>query len=292
MRLGVVIPQVRPWRQLADDFRDMEEIGYDVAYVYDHLTHPTAVGQWLADGFTTLAAAAQVTSRIELGTLVASATMHSPVSLARRAGTVQDVSGGRMVLGLGMGAPHDVGADRGEEATSRGMHERWRDVVLGVRAVWDGATAWSGETRGFHGLQTLPLPAGATAPFLLLAAHGPKSLRFAAEYADGWNTYGGPSAVRLAADDYWTELAAQSARMDRACAEVGRDRPLRRSLLLGFGAVQPTATVASYTEALARARDLGFDELVVYAPGTAVVGGRTPAARGVHEAVLSQRDGL
>ena len=67
MRLGVVVMQTRPWRQLAADFRLVEELGYDAAYVYDHLTHPTAAGGWLADGFTTLAAAAGVTDRIDLG---------------------------------------------------------------------------------------------------------------------------------------------------------------------------------------------------------------------------------
>src|SRR5690348_17360011 len=58
-----------------------EDVGYDVAYVYDHLTHPTAAGGWLADGWSILAAAAATTTRIELGTLVASATLHSPVAM-------------------------------------------------------------------------------------------------------------------------------------------------------------------------------------------------------------------
>src|SRR3954462_3833792 len=98
MRLGVVMPQTRPWREQARDFAWAEEVGYDVAYVYDHLTRPTAAGGWLADGFTPLTAAAGGTSAIELGTLVASATLHSPVALARLAATVDDVSGGRLLL--------------------------------------------------------------------------------------------------------------------------------------------------------------------------------------------------
>ena len=95
MRLGVVMPQTRPWREQAGDFAWAEETGYDVAYVYDHLTHPTAAGGWLADGYAVLAAAAATTTRIELGTLVASATLHSPVALARLAATLDDISGGR-----------------------------------------------------------------------------------------------------------------------------------------------------------------------------------------------------
>jgi len=267
MRLGVVIPQTRPWRQLADDFRTAEELGYDVAYVYDHLTHPTAVGEWLADGFTTLAAAALVTSRMELGPLVASATMHSPVSLARRAATVQDVSGGRMVLGLGAGSPREAMADRGEELSGRQMFDRLEDVVTGLQAVWAGETEWTGRNRSFSGLQTLPLPEGAAPPYLLLAAHGPKALGLAARFGDGWNTYGGPDAVELSPADYWAVLAAQAARLDEACAAAERDpAELRRSLLLGYGTVQPTQSVAAYEDAIGRAGEAGFDELVVYGP--------------------------
>lgn len=267
MRLGVVFPQTRPWRELARDFAWGEEVGYDVAYVYDHLTHPTAVGEWLGDGFVTLAAAACVTTRIELGTLVASATMHSPVSLARRAGSVQDISGGRMVLGLGAGSPREAMADRGEEVTAGQMFDRLDDVVTGLKAVWAGETEWTGRTRSFSGLQTLSMPKGGTPPHLLLAAHGPRALALAAEHADGWNTYGGPQAVPLPPEDFWSVLRAQSAKLTESCERIGRDPgELRRSLLVGYGKVRPTESVAAYQDAIARAGQLGFDELVVYGP--------------------------
>ncbi len=289
MRLGVVIPQTRPWRQLAEDFRLVEDIGYDVAYVYDHLTHPTAAGQWLADGFQTLTAAALVTDRIELGTLVASATLHSPVSLARHVATLQDVSGGRAVLGLGAGSRRCAMADRGEVATPPAMFARLADVVLGMRAVFDGATEWAGETRSFAGLETTAVPEGSRPPFLLLAAHGPKTMDLAARYADGWNSYGGPASTDLTPDDYWRLAADQSDRMTAACERVGRDpATLRRSLLLGYGAVRPADSVAAYEDALARAGGLGFDELVVYGP-FGDLGDRFWSDSEVHREVLSRR---
>jgi alkanesulfonate monooxygenase SsuD/methylene tetrahydromethanopterin reductase-like flavin-dependent oxidoreductase (luciferase family) len=268
MRLGVVVPQLRPWRELAVEFAWAEVTGYDVAYVYDHLTHPTAAGGWLADGFSTLVAASSVTTRIELGTLVASATLHSPVALARLAATVDDVSAGRLVLGLGAGSPRCALVDRDESLTPGQMSRHLADVVIGLRAVWDGATEWQGETRSFSGIETLPLPPGSTPPFLMLAAHGPRALALAARYADGWNTYGGPGATTLAPEDYWSVVAAQAARLDDACAAVDRDPgDLRRSLLLGYGTVRPTQSVAAYLEAVERAAALRFDELVVYGPG-------------------------
>lgn len=288
MRLGVVLPQTRPWAEWSRDLLAMEDMGYDTAYVYDHLTHPSAPGQWLADGFATLTAGAAITSRIGLGTLVASATLHSPVALARRAGTVQDVSGGRFVLGLGAGSPLCALADRGETVTAPQMFARLRDTVEGLAAVWAGQTEWTGRGTSFTGLETLPLPSSATRPPLLLAAHGPRALTLAVAHADRWNTYGGPGSTRLGADDFWATIGEQIANLDAACAAAGRDPgTLPRSLLLGFGSVRPTASVAAFREVIARAEDLGFGEIQVYAPGYEPFG--EPGSRAVHEQVLAGR---
>lgn len=289
MRLGVGIVQTRPWAQLAQDFRWAEEAGYDAAYVYDHLTHFTAVGAWLGDGFGTLTAAAGVTERIELGPLVASATLHSPVALARRAATLQDVSGGRLVLGLGSGARTCAGADRGASPTPKEMFERLVDVVEGLEAVWSGASEWRGRSLSFTGVETLPLPPGTQPPFLLLAAHGPRALELTARYADGWNTYGGPTSTTLDPDAFWDTLRQQAGRLDDACERVGRDPgTLRRSLLLGFGTIRPTESVAAYQDAIGRAGELGFDELVVYGP-FGEPDDRFWSDRAVHEEVLAGR---
>jgi alkanesulfonate monooxygenase SsuD/methylene tetrahydromethanopterin reductase-like flavin-dependent oxidoreductase (luciferase family) len=269
MRLGVVVVQTRPWRQLSADFRLVEELGYDAAYVYDHLTHPVAAGGWLGDGFTTLAAAAGVTERIELGPLVASGVLHSPVALARRAATVQDVSGGRLVLGLGAGSPGCALADHDETVTGGQLSARLADLVDGLQAVWAGAPAWRGRAAAFSGVETAPLPPGTERPFLLLAAHGPRALALAARHADGWNTYGGPGSTTLEPEQFWSAVREQAARLADACGAEGRDPgTLRRSLLLGFGAVRPTASVEAYRDALGRAGELGFDEMVVYGPFT------------------------
>jgi alkanesulfonate monooxygenase SsuD/methylene tetrahydromethanopterin reductase-like flavin-dependent oxidoreductase (luciferase family) len=289
-RLGVVIPQARPWRDLAQEFSWAEEVGYDVAYVYDHLTHPTAAGGWLADGWSVLAAASATTSRIELGTLVASATLHSPVALARLAATTDDISGGRFVLGLGAGSPRCAGADRDEHPTPGEMFRRLTDVVEGMLAVFDGATEWQGQTRSFQGLETTGLPPGARAPYLMLAAHGPKAIELMVRYADGWNTYGGPGTTDMPADDFWAGVVQQTARVDEACERAGRDpQELRRSLLLGYGAVRPTQSTGAFVEAAGRAEELGFHELVVYGPGGP--GERFESDPAVHEAALRQLRG-
>lgn len=285
-RISLVVPPVGPWREQSRWYRWADEIGYDVVYTYDHLTHPTAPGMWLSEAFTTLTAAAAVTERIKLGTLVASSVFRGPVSLARIAMTVNDITSGRLVLGLGMGSPLCAVADRGVRPELREMSARFADVVRGYRAVLDGETDWRGETTGFGGLETTPAPEGAARPELLLAAHGPKALALAARYADSWNTYGGPGSAALAPDDLWALLARQSETFDAQCVAVERDpASVRRTVMLGYGGLQPTASVDAFVEAAERAEALGFDELIVYGPDSPAGMGSDPA---VHERALAR----
>lgn len=285
-RISVVIPPVGAWREQERWYRWADDVGYDVAYTYDHLTHATAPGMWLSEAFTTLTAAAGATERIRLGTLVASAVFRTPVTLARIAMTVQDITGGRLVLGLGAGAPTCALADHGVREEPRAMAARFADVVRGYTAVLGGATDWEGTTLSFHGLQTTAAPEGASRPELLLAAHGPRALALAAARADTWNTYGGPGSTALDPEEYWDLLARQADGFARACADAGRTPgAVRRSLLLGFGQVRPTAGVDAYLAAVERAEALGFDELVVYAPDSPAGMGSDPA---VHERALSR----
>lgn len=98
VKLGALVLQKEPWVQARDTWRQVERVGFDIGYVADHLTHSTVAGQWWADGWTTLAAAAEATSTLGLGTLVGSAAIRGPAFVARVAATLQDISGGRFVL--------------------------------------------------------------------------------------------------------------------------------------------------------------------------------------------------
>lgn len=285
-RLGLLIPPAGPWSAQAPGYRWAEEVGYDVVYTADHLTHPTLPGLWLGEAFTVLTAASAITERVRLGTLVASSTFRTPVPLARIAMTTQDISGGRLVLGLGMGSPLCAVADRGVRGSLGEMSNRFVDVVRGYLAVVNGATDWQGDMMSFGGLETTAMPDGAMAPELLLAGHGPRSLALAAAYANTWNTYGGPAAAQLEADEFWQLIRHQMDGFAEACEGQGRDPDdVRRSLLLGFGRVLPTTSVDSYLAAVERAAELGFDELVV--SGSHWAAG-TPSDVEVHEQALAR----
>ena len=267
MRLGALVLQKEPWVQARDTWRQVERAGFDIGYVADHLTHSTVAGQWWADGWTTLAAAAEATSTLGIGTLVGSAAIRGPAFVARVAATLQDISGGRFVLGLGAGTAPDVLVDRGEVVGAEVLAERYREVVLAVRALWAGETTWRGQHVAVEGVAPAALAPGSPPPPLVLAAHARAGFDLVAEQADGWNTYGGPKAAGLAADDLWSVLAAQAERVSQACERVGRDpASLRRSVLLGYGADRPLASVAAFEDAVDRAARSGFDEVVVYWP--------------------------
>ena len=103
MRVGIVILPDQRWSRGGDRWRRAEEYGFDHAWTYDHLGWRDLVdGPWF-DAVPTLAAAATVTSRIRLGTFVASPNFRHPVHLAREVTALDDISGGRLTLGIGAG---------------------------------------------------------------------------------------------------------------------------------------------------------------------------------------------
>lgn len=258
MRLGTIHLQTEPWQRLRGELLDAEQAGVDVLYVADHLTHPRLPDVFLADGWATLAAAATVVARVDLGMLVASSSFRSALELAREAATVQELAEGRFVFGLGAGSPVDALAATGHAPTPAELSSRFAETVASIDRIFLGE-----QPDVFN----LPLAPGHDRPFLMLAAHGRRGFDLVARHADGWSTYGGPASVTLEAADYWALLDEQNRALDDAFARADRDpRSLRRSLLLGFGTIRPTASVAAFRECWDRAEDGGFSELVVYWP--------------------------
>jgi alkanesulfonate monooxygenase SsuD/methylene tetrahydromethanopterin reductase-like flavin-dependent oxidoreductase (luciferase family) len=258
VRLATIHLQTVPWLDLERELRDVETAGVDAVYVADHLTHPTLTDAFVADGWTTLAAASQVTTRLDLGTLVGSTGFRSPLTLARAAATLQDLSGGRFVFGLGSGTPTDVVAATGSEPTPAELSRRFADAVEELDRIF---------RRTQPGVDSLPVSPGRVRPFLMLAAHGPRGFDLVARHADGWSSYGGSAGTTLEAEEFWGLVAEQATAVGRACERVDRDAArLRRSLLLGYGTIRPLSSVEVFRECLDRAAAAGFDEVVVYWP--------------------------
>lgn len=266
LRVGVVVVQNLDWSRWLARVQEVESLGYDAVYVWDHLVHRTQRrDDPLFDGLTALAAAAQATSRVRLGTMVAAPIHRHPLVLANQAMTLDRISGGRLDLGIGAGgavADHEVlGIPEWSPAE---RFERFRETVELVDAVLRGAASYDGEHYRGEGISVAPGPVQQPRPPLTLAAHGPKALAVAGRYADTWNHV----TTRDLEPDEVLALATERGRaLDRAAEAAGRDpAAIRRSVLIGSGRWPALASVEAFREAVLRYREVGVTEVVLLHP--------------------------
>ena len=266
LRIGVVVVQNLPWPQWRERVLEVERLGYDGVYVWDHLIHRTQRrDDPLFDGITALAAAATFTSRIRLGTMVAAPIFRHPVVLANQAMTIDQISGGRLELGIGAGgALLDNEVLGVEPLPPREQVERFRDTVAIVDAVLRGGSDHRGEHFTTAGMSVAPGPVQQPRPPLTIAAHGKRTLRIAAEYGDVWNsitTRGVPAREALA------DAAERSRLLDRYAQEAGRNpADIRRSVLIGSDDWPVLRSTAAFRDAVLRYREAGVSDVVLLHP--------------------------
>src|SRR5262245_55014551 len=192
-----------------------EADGFDSIWLADHLLYrnPGEPTRGIWECWTMLAALAEATRRVEIGTLVVCNSFRHPAILAKMATAADEISHGRLILGVGagwnepeykaFGLPFDHRVDRFEEAL-----QILRPLLRDGRVDFEG-TYYS--ARDCEDLPRGPRPAG---PPLMIGAEGPRMLELTARYADLWNTgYTGAPGT----------MAARLAKLRAACAEVGRD---------------------------------------------------------------------
>jgi len=195
-----------------------EQAGFDSVWVGDHLLFRDPGlpprGPW--EAWSVLAAVAAATERISIGPLVASASFHNPAMLAKKAATVDEISGGRLILGLGagwneaeyraFGFPFDHRASRFEEAFT---------IIRGL--LRDGAVDFAGRYYQARECVLVPEPARRGGPPIMVGTIGSRMLRQAALHADAWNVWftkfgNKPEGLR-----------PLLSRVDDACRSVDRD---------------------------------------------------------------------
>ena len=219
--VGLQLPEVERevrWPELRAIARSSEQAGFDSIWAGDHLLYRYADGStrgpW--EVWTTLAALAEATERVTIGPLVAATAFHHPFMLAKLAASVDEVSGGRLVLGMGagwndvefaaLGAPFDRRVSRFEEAFT---------IVRTLLA--EGAIDFAGEFFTSREAELLPRPTRPGGPPLLVGSIGERMLAATLPHVAAWNawyadTQNSPAGVpRLRAI------------VDAACAKVGRD---------------------------------------------------------------------
>ncbi|MFL5652420.1 MAG: LLM class flavin-dependent oxidoreductase [Chloroflexota bacterium] len=224
-RFGLFLSQAnKSWPQVLDDFQMAEELGFDHAWLVDHLVDTDGPPEnGCLEGWTLLSAIAARTTRIRIGILVSSNTFRHPALLLKEAVTVDHVSDGRLILGVGTGWNVDehqrYGIDLPEPVE---RVDRFEEAVQLISALMSQErTTFSGRFYRLDDARLRPPPIQRPRIPLLIAAHRPRMLRIAARYADQWDSFAAMPGT--ATDGVEAELAERIARLDAACREIGRD---------------------------------------------------------------------
>ena len=272
MRIGIAILPDERWSVAGRRWQRAEEYGFDHAWTYDHLGWRDLVdGPWF-DAVTTLTAAAMVTRRIRLGTYVASPNFRHPAHFTREITALDDISQGRLLLGVGAGG---VGFDSAvlgaRELTPRERVDRFAEFLeLQDLLLRQDRVTWTGSYFATVDARSTPGPVQRPRPPFVVAANGPRALRLAARYGDGWVTTGagttGASAP-ASVDEWWRSVARASSTFTDALAEAGRPADAAdRYLNLDTAPVYSMSSADAFVDAVGRAAALGFTDVVTHWP--------------------------
>jgi alkanesulfonate monooxygenase SsuD/methylene tetrahydromethanopterin reductase-like flavin-dependent oxidoreductase (luciferase family) len=225
IRIGLCLPtwprldgSHATWPEMRELARGMESIGVDTLWVPDHLQRSLPgrplIGFW--ECWTILTAAAEATSRIEIGPFVACTGFRNPALLAKMAETLDEVSGGRVVLGLGSGVPARDDSWRAFGfATERHVGRYAESVEVTARMLREPILTFEGAHVRTDGAVIVPRGPRPGGPPVWVAALGERTAEVAARWGDAANVN---TALQATAD-----VTAIRATMARACEAVGRD---------------------------------------------------------------------
>jgi F420-dependent oxidoreductase-like protein len=273
MRFSIWLGMEQPWEELLAAAGHAERTGWDAVYVADHFTpgaEPTSTPR--LEAWTTIAALATRVARVRVGVLVTANNYRHPAVLANMAATVDHLSAGRHVLGLGAGwQPNGQGAD-GSELPAIPERLARLEEALEVIGLLHSEERSSFEGR-FYRLTDAPCepkPIQRPLPLLVGGSGESISMRIVARYADEWNCWGLPDLTARRTED-----------LERHCAEIGRDpasikRSAQALVMMSDDGEQVTrwrsdrltvphivGTPAEVAEVMGRYAEIGVDEFIV-----------------------------
>ena len=269
-KVGVQLPEVErfvPWPEYLDLARLAEEAGYDSVWVGDHLIYdlPDGTTRGPYEAWTTLAAIAAVTQRVEIGPLVACTGFHAPAMLAKHASTVDAISQGRLILGLGagwnrrefdaFGFPYDRRVSRFEEA-----------LAIIVPLLREGRTTFHGQFYDVDDCVLDPRPTREGGPPIMLGSNSPRMLGIGLPVVDSWNVWWSiydNSVEKFAQVKSEVDAATPDGRSVDATAAVLVTLPGGRGRLMGetYDAQVATVTPDNLGEHVQRMAEVGATHL-------------------------------
>jgi F420-dependent oxidoreductase-like protein len=222
LRFGICTDQNMTWEKTVERWQEIERMGFESAWLCDHLIQPSRPEGPYMEAWTLLAGLAARTSTIRLGVLVTSNTFRHPSVLAKEVVTVDHISNGRLDFGFGAGWYEPEHRMFGlPYPETKELVTRFREAVELIDAMLRNDTSsYEGRYYRIENLRNRPGPVQRPRPPFLLGAFGPRMLRIVAKHADAWNAFGTPE-----------EMRERNQLLDEYCAELGRDpETLDRSL--------------------------------------------------------------
>jgi alkanesulfonate monooxygenase SsuD/methylene tetrahydromethanopterin reductase-like flavin-dependent oxidoreductase (luciferase family) len=270
LKVGVQLPEVERvvrWPEILDMARAIEDLGYDSIWLGEHLLYrwPDRAPRGPWEAWATLAGLAAVTSRVTIGPLVACTAFHNPAILAKRADTIDEISGGRFVFGVGagwneaefraFGVPFDHRIARFEEA-----------FTIIRTLLREGAVDFAGTYYEARDCELLPRGPRAGGPPLMIGSTGERMLRITAPYVYSWNAWFADTGNRAAG------VGPLREKVDAASAAAGRDpAAIERTVAVhvrlpgGSGRTMGDESTVDTAPPLEGSDDLMAEELRAYA---------------------------
>ncbi len=202
LKVGVILPMFSgDAAKVIAAAHSSESLGFDGVFVFDHFFPPGGSPDRPAlEAFTTLAAVAASTERVRVGTLVTRAVLRPPGLLAKLLSTIDLISGGRTILGIGTGDPIDLPEHHAFGFPNLSVRERrahLAEAVAALKALFQGRRYEGGEHVAPLAGPLLPPPVQAGGPTVWVGAQSDEVVRIAGRLADGWNGWGlGPEEFR------------------------------------------------------------------------------------------------
>ncbi|MFE4174266.1 LLM class flavin-dependent oxidoreductase [Streptomyces sp. NPDC056909] len=293
LRLSTVILPVDRWHAGGrSKWQTAEDLGFHAAYTYDHLSWrvPFRDGPWFG-ALPTLTAAAAATRRLRLGTLVTSPNFRHPVTLAKDLISLDDISDGRITLGIGAGGTGFDATALGQEPWSPAERaNRFGEfVTLLDRLLTEDSVSYEGDYYSAREARTIPGCVQRPRLPFAVAATGPRGLGLAARHGQAWVTTGDPKLYETGTPEQSVRaLRDQIDRLTDACAGTGRDvEALDKILLTGFtpDRSRPLESVDAFVDFAGRHIALGFTEIVIHWP---IPGSDFAADQGVFEKIATE----
>lgn len=264
-----------PWTEVRDFVAEVENMGWDGFWYADHYMPNTPDGEPIGGNFnecfSVLSALAATTSRVRLGSLVTPTTVNHPALIANRAATIDQISNGRFVLGMGAGWQVNEHKAFGIELfDAKPRVDRFAEAIEIVKSMLSQErTTFKGEHFTITNAPCEPKPVQSPLP-ILVGTGGARMLRLTARFAQEWNTWGTPEVA-----------GGVIKKLREACEKEGRDPATVRTSVQPLFFITPSedaaeklkahvpadravvGTPAQIVDAVAEYKALGFDEICV-----------------------------